>query len=446
MHRSKTSNYGGVYPIPIYTMPNKCGGSCIYCPKSINMPNSYIVNEDTKFAFEVNFSPDKQFDRYIDQINNYHGYGIPIEIILLGGSFSAHSKSYRRFFIEKLYNHLSYMNLENKKHGIMSEYLCSILSIESRPDQITNTECNFLRSIGVSKIEIGVQHVYDRILEENNREHSVKDIIDSTYLLKSNGFKVGYHVMIGLPGSTFEDDCEMLGEILWKPEFSPDYIKIYPCELLKNRIYQPELWNLFTRSKWNVPSEEYIMKVLNNTIESVPTYVRISRITRQFQNKDVLQKHVFGIHDKLKGKCNCIRCREIGKSNPDKSNVRFQDCFIKMNYNGNDTSIEVRLDNNTLVALARIYKKNEYVYLLRELHVYGKARHLGLAPQIQGNGIGSELMRYIESLLLTDESKTILINVALGAREFFRKHGYEINSEGYLIKKGDIYNKMWLVA
>ena len=84
IHRSKITNYGGVYPIPIYTMPNKCGGSCIYCPKSINLPNSYIDNEDTNFALKVNFSPDKQFDRYINQINNYHGYGIPL-IILLGG-------------------------------------------------------------------------------------------------------------------------------------------------------------------------------------------------------------------------------------------------------------------------------------------------------------------------------------------------------------------------
>ena len=98
------------------------------------------------------------------------------------------------------------------------------------------------------------------------------------------------------------------------------------------------------------------------------------------------------------------------------------------------------------MALARIYEKNGFTYLLRELHVYGKARHLGSAPQIQGNGVGSELIRYIETCFLTDESKTMLINAAPGARYFFKKHGYEINSEGYLIKKGSNYNKMFSVA
>ncbi len=236
--RTKVSNYGGVYPIPIYTKPSYCGGNCIYCPKSEHLPNSYIQNEDTAFALNVNYSPERQLIRYIQQIEASEGYGIPLEIIILGGSFSSYTKKYRKDFISRLYNCMQELHLMNKESGIPLEYLCSILTVESRPDQINKNECNFLRRIGVSKVEIGVQHVSDTILKKVNRGHSVRDVIKATYLLKSFGFKVGYHVMIGLPGSTHQDDVRMLKKSLWKPELSPDFLKIYPCELLKKRTYQ----------------------------------------------------------------------------------------------------------------------------------------------------------------------------------------------------------------
>jgi elongator complex protein 3 len=432
--RTKISNYGGVYPIPLYTKPYYCGGSCIYCPKSNHLPDSYIYNEDTSFALKVNYSPERQLDRHLRQIKDCQGYGLPLEIIILGGSFSSLTESYRNDYMSRLYNHLLQLHQENLVRGIPLEFLCSILTVESRPDHISEKECSYLRSIGVSKVEIGVQHVSDKVLKTINRGHSILEVIRATNLLKSHGFKVGYHVMLGLPGSTYQRDVKMLKEALWKPALSPDFLKIYACELLKNMEYQPKLWDLYNRNKWKIPTKNYIVSVLEKSINSVPAHVRISRIMRQFQNKDVIQSHSFGLHDKLSGKCRCIRCREIGKSAPDKSIADLGNYKICTKTAGREIYIEVKAHNNILLALARIYKIDKSKYMLREIHVYGKARNLGTPAYIQGRKIGSYLLKFIELFLLRRDAEIILINAAPGARKFFMKNGYVFHNDGYLKK------------
>lgn len=427
-YRTKVSSYGGVYPIPLYTKTAVCGGSCIYCPKVKDLPASYVENEDTMYAKSVSFDPIKQFDRMASRIPSQSGRGMPMEIIILGGSFSSLSESYRMQYMSELYSHINQLYSSKNKR-----YLCSILTVESRPDQITKEECYFLRELGISKIEIGVQHTDDRILRIINRGHDIGSVIDATKLLKRNGFKVGYHIMLGLPGAQYEDDYLMLSKTLWSQSLSPDYLKIYPCELLSNWKYQPKLSALYRYDLWHPPDNEYIKLLLKESCKIMPRTVRISRIMRQFSDKSIVIPRERGLHEKLKNECMCIRCHEAGKLNVSYKDIEFDNCVIRQYDNSIDSCLQV-LYKNALVALARVYKLNDECSILRELRVYGIARNLGTKGIIQGKGIGTRLLKYIESQAKNDRQERLLINAAIGAREFFINRGYSMRDDNYLCK------------
>ena len=427
--RTKVSSYGGVYPIPIYTKPAECGGRCIYCPKTPNIPVSYIPNADTRFAQQCDYDPVKQFDRFASRFQWLGGSAIPLEIIILGGSFSALDAQYRTAFISNLYRHLDCTQTAGGP-----KFLVSIATVESRPNQINQTECDLLRGLGISKVEIGLQHVDDGVLDVIRRGHSHRDSLTATRLLKENGFKVGYHVMLGLPGANYDNDHEMLSKTLWEPELLPDFLKIYPCELLRMREYQPALWGLYESGKWKPPSRAYVRRLITSCIGYVPQSVRISRIMRQFDEKDVMLPRPRIRHTELGQRCRCIRCREAGKVDCPCEDRGPNNLTVEEYGYANDICVQITKDD-VLIALARIYRRDGEAYLLRELRVYGQARHLGTQGQWQGNGIGTRLLDYVENYVQVRGAKYLLVNAAIGARLFFSQRGYVLNRAGYLEKE-----------
>ena len=125
-----------------------------------------------------------------------------IELIILGGSWSAYPKRYQTWFIKKCFdacNEKDSKSLkeaqklnEKAKHRIVG------LTLETRPDFITPEEIKRMRKVGCTRVELGVQSIYDDILALNNRGHNTKSTIEATRLLKDAGFKVTYHIMLNL--------------------------------------------------------------------------------------------------------------------------------------------------------------------------------------------------------------------------------------------------------
>ena len=256
--RSKSRDKFGLIPISIYTRPEPCGGSCIYCPTAKGFPKSYVENEDTIFALEVGYDPVKQAAlKWANAVvlNDLYPGTYPIELIVLGGSFSAHSKEYRRQFIFEI---IEWSRAVHSALGVCHVPLISVLTVESRPDQISDEECEFLLQLGVSKVEVGVQHTSDEVLATVNRGHTQGEVVKATERLKHYGFKVGYHIMTNLPGSNTAKDLQMIQTDLWKPEYTPDYLKIYPCNLLSNAGLQPGLWKLYRKKQWEPPTRSEV--------------------------------------------------------------------------------------------------------------------------------------------------------------------------------------------
>ena len=426
-------SYGGVYVVPLFTSPFPCGGNCLYCPEASGLPRSYVPNASTLAAKKVAFSPVKQLTHATESLK-MEGFCLPMEIIILGGSFSSLGLKYREKFTSGLYSYLSGSCENDKSLMENSRFRCSILTVESRPDQINDQECENLRALGVSKVELGVQHLNDDVLGICKRGHGTDVIKEATRLLKNHGFKVGYHVMIGLPGSNRDLDEEMLGEKLWLPEFAPDFLKLYPCVLLKNREFQPKLHDLFDSGAWSPPKKDYFLYLLRVLVDNVPATVRISRVQRFFQEDKVIGGFFRGIREDSIGTCRCIRCREAGKFAPKKLLPEFGKELIRVTRQDLDVCFEVIDDADILLGLARIRLGKEGSTILRELHVYGRDAPIGQIGLIQGRGLGRRLLRLIENYALRTARPKLLVNAAHGAKPFFRKAGYLDKTGGFLGK------------
>ena len=104
--------------------------------------------------------------------------------------------------------------------------------METRPDEINPDELAWFRTLGVTKVQMGVQSLDDRILELNQRGHTVAEAHRAVALLRAAGFKIVLHWMPNLLGATPESDRADFPR-LWEG-LCPDEIKIYPTQLLEN--------------------------------------------------------------------------------------------------------------------------------------------------------------------------------------------------------------------
>ncbi len=433
--RSLTRPISGVLPVALYVKPSECGGNCIFCPSAKGIPKSYINNEDTSLAKKHGYNSALQFrDRLKAQYPHFQISNLPYEVIVLGGSFSALSESYRRRFLEALYEEMN--TYEGSMDSTTYSARCAVLTVESRPDQITEEECRFLREIGVSKVEIGVQHTSDSVLKVVARGHKQVEVVRATELLKLNGFKVGYHVMIGLPGSSLMADSKMLSHTLWQPEYHPDYLKVYPCMLLKDKDLQPPLAKLHDGKKWQAPSDDYCKEALAELARSIPQYVRLSRIQRQFDERDCLDGPKPGLRNRLTFHLPDLRAREAGFKLPVSAIVDCQqDLKCELSQSRNDLFFEVSIANTgTLLSIARVTIMSGSIAILREIKVFGSATPVGEKGQIQGNGLGTSLLHAVEDHLLHKGYQQIKTNAAVGARSFFLKNGYHLDHEYFLVK------------
>ena len=258
-----TRTLSGVTPLTVLTKPYPCPGQCIYCPNEPGMPKSYLSNEPAAQRAKLNnFDPVKQVKMRIQALEANGHIVDKIELLILGGCFNAYTKQYQEQFIKKCFDVCNSPRLvsggfslctsksltEAFKKNETAKYRIIGVTIETRPDLINEQEIKWFRKLGVTRVQLGVQHLDDKILKLVKRGHTAKQTIKATKLLKQAGFKIDYHLMPDLPGSTPQKDLLMFKKLFADPGFQPDQIKIYPTvvnqyaplyKLFKKGFYQP---------------------------------------------------------------------------------------------------------------------------------------------------------------------------------------------------------------
>jgi elongator complex protein 3 len=298
---------------------------------------------------------------------------------------------------------------------------------------------------GCTRVELGVQAVDDQIYKKTKRGHTVEDVIEATKLLKDAGFKVGYHIMPGLPGVDFEKDILLFKKIFDNPEFRPDQLKIYPTQVIRGA----QLEKIYKNGKYEPYTKDELITLLITFKKIVPRYCRIMRVMREIPpdflvagtikidlRKDVQEKmKTLGI------RCKCIRCREIGFARLQGKKIDNHLKLNKLEYDaskGKEIFIEVINKQDTIFGLIRlrIPSNNKEILIVRELHVYGKAVELGKREleKSQHHGFGKQLMDEAEKLAKAMNCRKISVISGVGVRDYYRKLGYELENN-YMVKK-----------
>jgi len=471
LRKRRVRSLSGIVNVSVLTKPYNCPGKCIFCPSQKGIPKSYLAKEPAvQRAVLTDFDPKKQIKARLEALKMTGHPTDKIELRIIGGTWSYYPKRYQTWFATQCFaacnNSKKAKSLETEhKKNEKTKHKIIGLTIETRPDYIDLKEIKRLRKLGVTRVELGVQSIYDDVLRLNKRGHTIKETIKATELLKNAGFKVSYQIMPNLPGSTFKKDIKMFRELFSNSDFQPDLLKIYPLGLVKNTL----LYRWYKQKKFKPYNKKKLIKLLTEIKKQIPCYARIERVIRDIPSADIVEGGVKTSNlreltqrnlTELGLKCKCIRCREVKEDYDFKEKLHL----FKEEYNasgGSEIFLSFESKNKTkLYALLRlrILKFNEAgprqilpvlkdCAIVREIHVYGQtipilkrqsqAQTQGRGPTsalaVQHKGLGKRLMKEAENIARKNGFDKIAVIAGIGARGYYRKLGYKLK-DTYMIK------------
>jgi len=393
--------------------------------------------------------------------------------LILGGTFSSYPREYTRDFIRDqfyaantTYDKLNSIKLREKK-SLYEEQLINQheslvkiigLTIETRPDQLIKdestdklpiinisdyTELQYLRYLGTTRIQIGIQHILNAILKKINRKCTHEQNIRSIKLAKEACFKVDIHIMLDLPGSSPETDIDMIDYIIESSDYQSDQWKLYPCETTPftkiKEWYEAGLYKPYAETT-NADGINTLNAILIYILPKIPPWVRLNRAGRDIPNeyhiggiKDIaIHQTVSEILNKMGIKCRDIRSREIGSKKYDINdyNIIVRKYFAS---EGIEYFISWENDNEDLLGFCRLRINKSLINyefpelnncaLLRELHIYGQLIHHlddNIGEGAQHKGLGMKLVKKAIEIASIDHSISKLAVISgIGVKNYY---------------------------
>ena len=487
LRKGAVRTLSGVTVITVLTKPYACPGKCVFCPTEPNMPKSYLSNEPAaQRAVRLRFDPFDQVQKRIKALE-VNGHDVDkIEIIVLGGTWSAYPTRYQNWFIRQIYYAANTytpsalpLNKGEKARGISrgsaegvakrrrpktlaaeqkinetAKYKIIGLTLETRSDHVTEDEIKHLRELGCTRVQLGVQHTDNEILKLNRRGEYVEDDIRATELLKRAGFKVDHHYMPDLPGSTPDKDRAMFRRVFEGDDLQPDQLKIYPCVV--NEYAQ--LYHWYKAGKYKPYKEADLLQLLRDIKKMTPPYVRINRLIRDIPEESIIAGNdVTNLRQYLQGQlkkegtpCKCIRCREVRADTADISKVVLKKRTYRASH-GTEHFLSYESPDETMIyAFLRLrfsdppsrkatvdkFRKHFLpeltdAALVRELHVYGlmipvEKSGRPKAARAQHIGFGKRLMAEAEKMSREADFKKVAVISGIGVRNYYKKLGYRL--------------------
>lgn len=495
----------GVAVIAIMTAPFRCPhGKCTYCPGGPSspfgdVPQSYTGHEPSTMRGIRN-----NYDAYLQVMNRLEQYIAigqnpdKVELIIMGGTFPSFSHEYQEGFVRdalQAMNDFSSLFYRNEEEGLedldidkfkeffelpgdisseertkhiqgklldlkkefekdlvsvqkineLAKIRCIGMTIETKPDWGLLEHGNEMLKLGCTRVELGVQTLYDDVLKETHRGHTLEDTKNSIKILRDLGFKLNFHMMPGLPNVSKEKDIWCYEELFANPAYRPDMLKVYPTMVMPGT----KLYLDYKKGKFKPLDTEEAADILSEMIKFVPRYCRIMRVQR-----DIPTKYSFGgitknnlrqlVDIKMKEKGYSqedIRAREI-KSGRINDPVDFEILEYDAG-DGKEFFISLKDSSDKLVGFVRLRFPSDSLRsefdkdtaMIRELHVYGKAVAIGDDDGvIQHRGFGGMLMSKAEEIAKLNGKSKMLVISGIGVREYYRRTGYELEGP-YMAKR-----------
>lgn len=449
----------GVTTLTVLTKPHPCPGECVFCPTIEGMPQSYLPDEPgARRGLENEFDPYRQV---ASRLKALHDVGHPtekIELLILGGSWSAYPKKYREWFLRRCFEAMNGENplddqgdvslYEVQARNVNAEKRNVGLVIETRPDLINAEELKLLRKQGVTKIQIGIQSMNDEVLKINKRGHDSATTLKATALLREAGFKITAHWMPNLLGSRPELDKEDFKRLWEENGVNPDELKIYPCQLLSSS----PLYRIWQEGDYEPYDENTLLNLLADIKTTVPRYCRINRVIRDIPSTNVIEgsrntslRQDVAIEMARRGtKCECVRCREIREQRMDPGELIYDD-FSYQAAGAEEHFLSYNTADDKLAGFLRLSLPNEEnaldiedlknAAIIREVHVYGQSLEVGTEQEgmAQHAGIGKALIVHAERIAKENGYQKLAVIAAVGTRAYYADRGFELG-DLYMVK------------
>lgn len=506
----RTKNVRGNSGVLVFTIlmsdkPNgqnfTCKNDCHYCPKYPGIARSYIPTEPAvarglQHGWNVK---DQIRDRFFSYIaTGQYPYldgkvAFKADVIIEGGTYNHYPIEYREQFFRELYHAFNtlfdsevreFLPLE-KEMKINENGICGRvvgLSVETRPDQVNDKLLEELRRFGVTKCQLGVQHLDDDILKFVNRGCYTRHTKNALKKLLDSGFKVQIHIMPDLPGSSVKKDKAMFDELFSNREFYFDHLKIYPCsvtphtEIAKWYDNAKELYKedekVITLSEENSAisfdrekrvyfpysdssfqgNPEKLYDVLEHAQSCLKKnkmhHVRIERTVRDIPISDIIggcDQVDAGSQMQLRHPgCVCIRCREI-QDKPVKSEpelvvratrvVGAIEYFLSFESEGYILGF-LRLRIPTEKPDSPFAEITRRTGVIRELHVYGRASMIGSSSgNVQHKGLGKRLCAVAEHIARDNGCTELTVISGNGVKPYYANLDF-VDMEYYMNKTG----------
>jgi ELP3 family radical SAM enzyme/protein acetyltransferase len=481
-----------------------CPKNCYYCPfeKDANgiptQPRSYLSTEPGNLrATENKHHPVGQmFARIytLEQIGHispfYETTSSKIDAMISGGTFNFYPREYIIWFTTCMYyaaNIYPYYREHNKfpreplsleeeqKINEIAQIRIIGLTIETRPDYLDPNDyeskakkadftqkintfevIELFRELGVTRVQIGLQHTNDKVLKFVNRDCTNYQNKKAIFFLKQNGFKVDGHWMLDLPMpanlNAPEEDMKMLDEALQNPDLEVDQWKIYPTEVTPYTIISDWYHDGFYKPYAEIDNGEILKNVIIHAKKQMKPWIRINRVIRDIPIISIeggimcpnMRSMIENDMKKQNIMCKCIRCREVKLQKIDYNTVVFKKRHYIGSY-GDEYFLSFETpDEKILVGYLRLRlnRSNNMVIdylrdtaLIRELHVLGKHTDVGNETKgAQHRGYGRRLIQEAEQIAINEGFQKIAIIAGVGVREYYRKFNYELENT-YMTKK-----------
>ncbi len=440
----------GVAVVAVMTSPYECPhGRCIPCPGGPPFSaQSYTGKEPAaQRAIMNNYDP---FEQTADRIRQLEAVGHPsdkIELIVMGGTFTARDFVYQEWFVKRCYDAMNgkeAATLEGAKRiNEKAGHRCIGMTVETRPDWLRLNHVDEILEMGSTRVELGAQILNDRVLYEMRRGHTVSDTEYATRIARDAGLKICYHVMPGLPGSNGETDLESFRRMFDDEKFRPDMLKIYPTLVVKPSI----LYEKWKKGEYKPLDTDEAVELISEMKKYVPEWVRIQRVERDIPanlidagiKKSNLRQLVLENMRKKGEKCRCIRCREVGHREY-KDNVNIGEVeVVRREYRaggGREIFISAEdKENDSIIGYCRLrfpYKPHRHEIgdkdaIIRELRVNGPLVPIGKKAdgEWQHKGYGKKLLHEAENIAGDAGKEKILVLSGIGVREYYRSLGYK---------------------
>jgi elongator complex protein 3 len=439
LRRKPVRTLSGVAVVAVMTSPAPCPhGKCIFCPGGVdnNSPQSYTGKEPAALrGANYEFDPERQVRGRMEQLEIIGHETEKVDLIIMGGTFTSRERSYQDEFVKRCFDGLngevSETLTQAQARNETSEHRCIGMTVETRPDHFTTEICDNVLRLGATRVEFGVQILDDNILALVNRGHGVGAVTDATRTAKDAGIKVCYHVMPGLPGSSMEKDVWSFRTMFDDERFRPDMVKIYPTLVVKGT----KLYDMWLNGEYRPLGTEEATETISEMLRLVPRWARVQRIQRDIPvplieagvDKGHLRELAESRLKKKGGRCECIRCREVGL----KGITAFEKEEVELRTEsyracgGVEDFISLELpEKDGLVGFVRLRRGDGVDATVRELKVFGLMAKIGKDGNVQHRGFGKGLLALAEQRAQEHGYESLRVTSGVGVRRYYSTLGY----------------------